>query len=152
MASSVVRSGRTTPRKSATTRSKGHIDIDAVLAEQGLTPRLADEIEVTTIDVLGEKDVRVLKTTNIFNISMFASDDPDDTANSMRTIIDMVHPDDQRRFRHALARVPDLSGEAFVVIVGQMLQAATGANPTNSRSGSGRTARASISAAQSAEN
>ena len=149
MASSVVRSGRTTTKR---TSRKDHIDIDAILAEKGLTPRMAEDIEVTTIDILGEKDVRVLKTTNIFNISMFASDDPDDTANSMRTIINMVHPDDQRRFRHALASNADLRGEAFVEIVGQMLQAATGENPTSSRSGSGRTARASISAAPSEEN
>jgi hypothetical protein len=149
MASSVVRSGRTTSKSAS---RKDHIDIDAILAEKGLTPRLADEIEVSTIDLLGEKDIRVLKTTNIFNISMFASDDPDDTANSMRTIIEMVHPDDQRRFRHALARVADLSGEAFVEIIGQMLQAATGANPTTSPSGSGRTAKRSISAAPSEAN
>jgi hypothetical protein len=150
MASSVVRSGRTTTSKRAS--RKDHIDIDAILREKGIMPRLAEEIDVATIDILGEKDVRVLKTTNIFNISMFASDNPDDTANSMRTIIEMVHPDDQRRFRTALARCADLSGETFVEIVGQMLQAATGANPTSSPSGSGRTARASISTVPSEAN
>lgn len=131
---------------------KNHIDLDAILAEKGLTPRLADEVETFTLDLFGEKDVRILKTMNMFNLMMFGSDDNDDTARSVKSIIEMVHPDDQRRFKGAIARVSDLSAEALTEIISAMLQGATGANPTTSRSASGRTARRSISPVPSEAN
>jgi hypothetical protein len=141
-----------TPSKRTTVNRKDHVDLDAILAEKGLTPRMAEDIETFTMDLFGEKNIRVMKTTNMFNLMMFGSDDNDDTARSVKSIIEMVHPDDQRRFKAALAKVSDLSAEALTELIAAMLSGATGANPTSSRSGSGRTARASISAVPSEAN
>lgn len=151
MATPVRTSGRTTARKSSSVSKKGDVDLDAILAEKGLTPKLVEDIETFHLTIFGET-VRVMKTTNIFNLMMFGSDDNDDTARSVKSIIEMVHPDDQRRFKNALAKVADLNADVLTEIISAMLSGATGVNPTTSPSGSGRIAKRSISAAPSEEN
>jgi len=144
-----------TPTKRTTVspnRNGGAVDVDAVLAEKGLTPQAVEDIETFSMTLFGETDIRVLKTTNMFNLMMFGSDDSDDTARSVKAIVEMVHPDDQRRFKGAIARQASLSAEVLVEIINQMLSGATGGKPTSSSSGSGRTAKRSTSRALSAAN
>jgi hypothetical protein len=140
---------RTTVRPS---KNGSVVDVDAILAEKGLTPQAVEDIETFSITLFGEENIRVLKTTNMFNLMMFGSDDNDDTARSVKAIVEMVHPDDQRRFKTAIARQASLSAEVLVEIINQMLSGATGANPTSSSSASGRTAKRSTSRALSAAN
>lgn len=130
----------TAPKGTAAAKRKpADIDIDAALAEEGEGPMDITDIPTVEVTVFGEK-FRVLKVINIMNFLGLDSDDPDDTARALDTVRGMIHPDDWKRFRNAYARQLNLSGKAFGIIVTKMIQAATGANPTNTSSGSGRTA------------
>jgi len=143
---------RTASKGSAATRRKSDvIDIDAALEEEGEGPKDLDEIETAEITVFGEK-FRVLKAINIMNFLGLDSDDPDDTARALDTVRGMIHDDDWKRFRNAYARQRNLSGKAFGIIVTRMIQAASGVNPTDSSSGSGRTASKATSRQLSAAN
>lgn len=120
------------------------VDIDAALAAEGEGPMELADIPTADVTVFGEK-FRVLKVINIMNFLGLDSDDPDDTARALDTVRGMLHPDDWKRFRNAYAKQPNISGKAFGIIVTNMIQAATGVNPTTSSSGSGRTANRATS-------
>jgi hypothetical protein len=137
-----ARSRRTTPAKSKP--GKSDVDVDAILAEKGLTPRERDDIPTGNMTVFGES-FRVLKAVNVLAILMFDDDDERATATAVRQIIDLVHDDDQDRFKAAYAKQPDLSGAALNEIIGAMLRLAASPNPTTSPPASGRTAKRTTS-------
>jgi hypothetical protein len=143
------RSNRTTPSK--TRGGKADVDVDAILAEKGLAPRNLDDIPTFTMNVFGE-NIRVLKAVNILSILMADDDDPRATAESVKQVINLVHDDDQDRFRDAYARQRDLSGAALNEIIGAMLRGAADPNPSSSPPASGRTAKRTTSKALSAAN
>lgn len=135
-------SGRVTAPKSRP--AKGAVDVDAILAEKGFAPREADEIPTFDMHLFGE-DFRVLRAVNILGLIMADDDDPQATANSVRMIINLVHPDDQRRFQAAYARQTELRGEALNEIIAAMLAGASAPNPSPSQRDSGRTAKRTTS-------
>lgn len=123
------------------------IDIDALLAEAGLTPRYSKDYFV--MSVFGEK-FRVRKQVNLLAFILIDEDDPKETADSIKGILDMIHDEDKGRFKTAIASNAALDGKAVNLLVQQMIQGATDPNPTNSSRASGRTRKASTSKALSA--
>ena len=135
-------SGRVTAPKPKT--SKNYVDVDAILAEKGLTPRAASDIPTFTMGIFGE-DFRVLHSINILSMIMADDDDPQATANSVRSIINMIHPDERKEFQAAYARQTELTGEMLNEIIAAMLRGASAPNPSPSSRGSGRTAKRTTS-------
>jgi hypothetical protein len=143
-------SGRVTPAKVKPSTST-EVDVDAILAEKGIAPRDVEDIPTFGMTVFGEH-FRVLRAVNILGLIMADDDDPQSTATSVRTIINLVHPDDRKRFQNAYAALPELSGEALNEIIAAMLSGAANPNRSASRRGSGRTAKRTTSRALSAAN
>jgi hypothetical protein len=138
-------SGRVTPAKVKPSTST-EVDVDAIIA-----PRDVEDIPTFGMTVFGEH-FRVLRAVNILGLIMADDDDPQSTATSVRTIINLVHPDDRKRFQNAYAALPELSGEALNEIIAAMLSGAANPNRSASRRGSGRTAKRTTSRALSAAN
>lgn len=129
----------------------GDVDIDAILHEKGLDPRDIDDIPTGNMKIFGET-FRVLKAVNILGILMFDDEDEKATADAVRNIINLVHPDDQDRFKAAYSRQRDLSGAALNEIIGAMIRLAASPNPSSTPPASGRTAKRTTSRAQSGAN
>lgn len=130
-------------------RVKGDVDIDAILAEKGLAPRDIDDIPVGNMTVFGES-FRVLQAVNVLQILMHDDDDEKATAEAVRGIINLVHPDDQDRFKAAYGSQRDLSGAALNEIIGAMIRLAATPKGSSSPPASGRTAKQTTSRTQSA--
>lgn len=141
-------SGRVTPAK---TKTGGYVDVDAILAEKGLTPRAVEDIPTFSMGIFGES-FTVFRSINILSMVMADDDDPQATANSVRSIINMIHPDEQKRFQAAYARQTELTGEMLNEIIAAMLRGASDPNPSPSSQGSGRTAKRTTSKRLSAAN
>jgi len=144
----VARRGQVPARSKRASNNKADVDIDAILAEQGVGPRDISDIPTFNMTIFGEK-FKVLKTVNVLQMLLFDDDDPDATARAVRSVIGLVHDDDQRRFASAYARQRDLTGKALNVIISEMIKAAADPNPSTSQRASGRTAKRTTSRALS---
>jgi hypothetical protein len=140
----VSRTKRTTPRSIKPADEDVVVDISA---DADL-----DDIPVKgmMIPALDDEPFRVMQVMNLMNVLSMSSDDPDETARSVLAVTDMIHPDDRRRFKNAVAARHELSGDDVGKIVKGIYEAATGERPTSSPSGSGRTSKRATSKALSA--
>jgi hypothetical protein len=121
---------------------KVDLDMDAVLAEAGLTPKASNEF--FNMGMFGEV-FRVRKQINLLAMILVDEDDPRSTADSIKSILDMIHEDDRGRFRTVIASHASLDSRAIDKLVGEMIKKAAEPNPTRSSRGSGSTSRRTTS-------
>lgn len=143
-AASVVKSGRVTPRKAKLSSSTEVVDVDALLASEGLQLRVIEDIPTFPMKIFNAT-FRVVKAVNSLALLMADSGDTDDTAKMVRSIINMIHPDDRKEFRDAYAAQAEITGEQLGFIIKSMVEGAAGTHPSTSQSDSGRTASRSTS-------
>lgn len=130
---------RTTARRAKA--SKDFIDIDAMLAEEGIQLRVIEDIPTFEIGVFGEK-FQVIKAINVLSLVMADTGETDDSARLVTSIINMVAEPDRKRFKNAYARQPEVTAEQLGLIIRQMVEGAAGAVPSSSPPDSGGTAKA----------
>jgi len=146
MATSVPRkastSGRVTPAKR---KPKSTYDLDAEMLEE-----FGEDEEVATVEItVYEEKFDLLKEMNYFAISGLG-DIETDSAALQRYMLSMVHPDDRKRFQGVMASRIALNIDRLLFIMKRMTEAVADGNPTNSSSGSNRSARRAAGKALSA--
>ena len=141
-----------TPVKSArvTARKVKPVDLDArikaILAEDA-----DEEIEVTpiiTVNLLGQEFGLNASPNAWLGLQLAA--DPDDVAPIYHFMIDLVVEEDRKRFRTAMAHQGDMNAKRVGAIFRTMMEAVAEGNPTNTSSGSNRSARRTAGKALSA--
>ena len=132
-----------TPKR-AKASSNGLVDVDALLAAEGLQLRVIEDIPTFPMKVFGNT-YRVIKAINSLALLMSDSGDTDDTAKMVKSIINMIHEDDRKDFKAAYAAQPEITGEQLGLIIRSMVEGASGVHPSSSQSDSGRTASKSTS-------
>lgn len=143
MTQTAVPSKRVTPKKPRTA-SNGLVDVDALLASEGLQLRVIQDIPTFPMRIFGNT-YRVIKAINALALLMADSGDTDDTAKMVKSIINMIHEDDRKDFKAAYAAQPEITGEQLGLIIRSMVEGASGVHPSTSQSDSGRTASRSTS-------
>ncbi len=93
------------------------------------------EFDYAKVVVFGE-EVRIRKAINIMNLLSIG--DERDTAAVIRTMVNMLHEDDQRVFRGAYAKQAEITGEELMIVLREFVEAASDENPSDTSSGSRR--------------
>lgn len=95
----------------------------------------SDDFESVTVELFGE-DIRLLKgAINIFG--MIEAFDPDNPSNATKFLTRLVHEEDQRAFKNAIASQREFTGKDFETLLEEMMKAVGDGNPSVRSNASG---------------